>query len=100
MQAAKGQAWTLPVCLASWVLTALLDSESSVSMVRSALLPPLPVLHVTSVACFHGHVEHCPVVMVPLHYRGERHKVAVAQGQCLPYVMLLGWNAPGFAEAV
>lgn len=76
---ARPPAWTLPVRLAGRVLTALLDSGSSISMVRSALLPQLPVLRVASVACFHGHVEHCPVVTVPLYYQGRRHEVAVAR---------------------
>lgn len=66
MQAADGgrqqRAWTLPVRLAGRTLTALLDSGSSISMVRTSLLPSLPVIRMASVACFHGHMEHCPVV--------------------------------------
>lgn len=93
-------AWTLPVHLAGHVLTAILDSRSSISMLRSSLLLQLPVLQVASVACFHRYVEQCPVVTVPLHYLGQRHEVAVAKVQRLPYAVVFGQDALGFTEAV
>lgn len=40
------------------------------------------------------------MVSVPLHYRGQRHEVAVARVARLPYAILLEQDAPGFAGAV
>lgn len=56
--------WTLLVHFTGRTYTALLESGSSISMVRSSLLPSLPVLRLAPMACFHERVERCPVVSV------------------------------------
>lgn len=59
--------WTLDTYFEGLHWPALLDSGSSVSMVRSILLPlHLPVVRITCIVCFHKHVECCPIVEIPL----------------------------------
>lgn len=79
----------------------LVDSGSSISMVRSTLLPPhLPVVCTSRIACFHGHTEDCPVVQVHLYYMGQPGTVEMARVRLLPYHALLGRDAPAFHEVV
>lgn len=55
-------------------------------MIRSCLLPPhLLVVRDTRIACFHGHVERCPVVVISLYYLGQPHQLQVARIKRLPY---------------
>lgn len=63
--------WILDTYFEGLHWPALLDSWTSMMMVRTALLPSLPVVRVTHIACFHGHVECCPVVKIPLYYLGQ-----------------------------
>ncbi|KAL8172730.1 UNVERIFIED_CONTAM: hypothetical protein K2H54_014765 [Gekko kuhli] len=58
----------------------------------------LSILCTTTIACYHGHIKHSPVVMVPLRYLGQVHDVLVAKVENLPYPLLLGRDAPLFAE--
>lgn len=93
--------WILDTYFEGTPWPALLDSGSSVSMVRSALLPSqLPVVRVTCIACFHGHVECCPVEEIPLYYLGQPRRLQVARVRCLPYLVLLERDAPAFKEAL
>lgn len=91
--------WLLPVYYEGQEWQARLDSGSSVSMIRSTLLPTqLPVIRVVNIACFHGHSEACPVVELTLYYGGQPRCLQVARVQQLPYPVLLGRDAPAFHQ--
>ncbi|XP_054841809.1 uncharacterized protein LOC129333892 [Eublepharis macularius] len=80
-------------------LSAFLDSGSSVSMIRTRLLPAgLPVVRTATVACFHGHSETYPVVRVPLSCQGRTWEVELARVTNLPYPVLLGRDVPEFHQ--
>lgn len=79
------------VYLGTRKLTALLDSGSSVSMVRSHLLPAgLPVVRWTTVVCLHHHAWQLPVVHIWLGYLGTFWQVDTVRVEALPYPLLLG----------
>ena len=78
---------------------AILDSGSSVSMVLEGLVPKtLPVQRTAAIACFHGHVSKCPVVDAQMEWGGKSLRISLAKVKSLPYALLLGRDAPGFAD--
>lgn len=71
-----------------------------VSMIHSCLLPThLPIVKEARIACFHRHIEICPVVKIAL-YLGHHQEVQLACVEWLPYLVLLGHYATRFQEAL
>lgn len=68
------------------------------------LVPPATqtpaMIQETHIACFHSHVELCPVVEITLYYARQPRRIQVARVKCLPYPVLLGQDAPGFKEVL
>lgn len=65
------QPWVLETYYEGQPWQMLVNSGSSVSMVRSSLLPSLPTVWATCIACFHGQTETCVVVCIQLYYLGQ-----------------------------
>lgn len=95
------QPWILETHFEGHPWQTLVDTGSSIFMVRSSLLAPsLPVLRTTRIACLHGHTEACPVVRIQLYYLGQQREVEVARVKRLPYYALLGHDTHSFREVV
>lgn len=67
MKSGKAPPLTIPVRLGLKTLTAMLDTGSSVSLVRAHLIPSsIPILRYTNLAGVYRHVCRWPVVKVSL----------------------------------
>lgn len=91
--------WVLETFYEGQPWQTLVDSGSSVSMVHSSLLPSLPTIRATCIACFHGHTETCAVVRIQLYYLGQLRELEIAWVKHL-YHTLLGRDAPAFQGLV
>lgn len=88
---------TVKVALEAQKLTALLDSRSSVSMIRShLLLASLPVLGWAWVSCLHRHIQWLPIVKAQVRYAGALHNLNLIRADDLPWPLLLGRDTPHF----
>ncbi|XP_075791103.1 uncharacterized protein LOC142830401 [Pelodiscus sinensis] len=76
---------------------ALVDSGSSVTLVRADLIPPRrPEGEPVWMRCVHGDTRAYPTVQVHLRGGGQDRLWRVGKAQTLPYPLLIGRDWPGF----
>lgn len=94
-------AFTAEIILAGLRREALLDSGSTISMVRADLVPPdLPVIRWTHILCFSNHPHKWPVKAIPTSVAGQATLLEAACVAHLPYPALLGRDLPTFRELI
>lgn len=92
---------TIPIHISQWVVTALLNTGSLVSMVRAHLVPEnRATICLTTIAGVHWQLQHWPVVWVSLMYKNQTHVLQILNVGELPFPVLLGCNSPGFSNLV
>lgn len=97
IQTGKIPPLTLPIKLGQKIITALIDTGSSVSLVRAYLIPASqPVVRYADVAGVYRNFCRWPVVRVPLTYNNNTYSVEVLKVNNLPFPALLGRDAPAF----
>lgn len=95
----KPRLLTVPVKMGRQTVTALLDTGSSVSLIRAQLFPQTePIIRFTEVAGVYRQVHRWPVVHLTLEYNGSQYSFDMMKVDDLPFPVLLGRDAPAFAE--
>lgn len=90
---------TVLVQLGQRTITAMLDTGSSVSLVRAHLIPAsYPTIKYTEITGVYRKVRRWPVVRVPLTYNNKLQQVEVLKVDDLPFPLLLGRDAPDFGD--
>ncbi len=86
---------TVQVKVNGKVLTALLDSGSSMSFVRKQCVPcVVDYSRQTNVLCVHGDCKPEPQVELTVEVDGQKYLMKVGVVENLPVEMLLGWDLP------
>lgn len=79
----------------------MLDTGSSVSLIRAHLVPATyPTIKYTELAGVYRQVHRWPVVQVPLTCNNKVCQVEVLKVNDLPFPILLGQDAPAFGDLV
>lgn len=92
---------TLPVHQGCHLITALLDTGSSVSMIRAHLVPgDRPPLRWTAIAGVNRQICTWPMIKLTLWYARKPHTFDILKVDDLPFPILLGSDALEFGPLV
>lgn len=97
--AARNPPLTIPVQFGQHLVTALLDTASSMSMMWAHLVPEgLPTLWWTTVSGMHHQLHQWSAVCMTLCYNNRAQALDMLMAEELLFPVLLSSNAPSFAD--